>query len=97
MAAKPDFPPLLAPGFHRFDLDGIRRLCCFPNNLRREHLFLHLEELVQDLLRQSIACELWINGSFLTEKEEPEDKDVILKFDYDVIAECPAIPKTTCG
>ncbi len=84
MAVKPDFRPLLAPGFHRFDLDGICRLCCFPDNLRRSHLFLHLEQLVQDLLLREIRCELWIDGSFLTEKPEPSDIDVIVKFDYDV-------------
>jgi len=84
MAVKPDFPPLLAPGFHRLDLDGICRLCCFPDNLRRRHLFLHLERLVQDLLIHRIPCEIWINGRFLTTKDGPSDLDVIIKFDYDV-------------
>jgi hypothetical protein len=82
MVAKPDFASLLAPGFHCFTLDGIRHLCCFPNNLRRSHLFLHLEQLVQDLLIRRIPCEMWIDGSFLTTKEEPGDLDVIVKFDY---------------
>jgi hypothetical protein len=84
MAAKPDFPPLLAPGFHRLSLDGLRRLCCFPYNIHRSHLFLHVEQLVQDLLLRHVACELWINGSFLTHKETPGDVDVIVKLDYDV-------------
>ena len=39
-------------------------------------------------------CELWVNGSFLTEKPEPSDLDVIVKFDYDVTLNLTADQKT---
>lgn len=39
-------------------------------------LFAELERLVNDLIGSSVCCELWIDGSFLTEKEEPDDIDL---------------------
>lgn len=47
-------------------------------------LFLHLEQVVQELLTAGIACEVWIDGSFLTEKDEPNDLDVTIILDADV-------------
>ena len=68
MAVKPDFLPLLAPGYHRFDLDGLKRLCVdpYPSVQIRRYLFLHLEQVVQDLLLQRIPCKIWIDGSLFS-------------------------------
>jgi hypothetical protein len=43
---------------------------------RRAYLFSELRRLVGDLSASAVVCELWINGSFLTEKEEPDDIDL---------------------
>ncbi|MHA6685360.1 DUF6932 family protein [Mesorhizobium sp. A556] len=83
---KPDFTPLLAPGRHYLKLRefyerfvrGSKKEAC------REQLYLGLEELVQRFLRVKIPCEFWIDGSFLTEKEEPSDIDVSIFIDLDV-------------
>jgi|SRR6185437_115576 len=86
MAIKFDFPPLLAPGYHTFDLAGVERLCVRPFSpaSNRKFLYQHLEQMVQDLLLKGIRCSLWVDGSFLTEKENPSDLDVIVVLDYDV-------------
>lgn len=55
----------------------------FPNSKRRNILYQKLEELIQDLLRRRIWCDLWVNGSFLTEKEDPNDMDATLMIDPD--------------
>ncbi len=77
---KPDFMPLLAPGRHHMRLQDVhdRFVRGIRNEARREKLFLGLEELVQRLLRLKIPCELWIDGSFLTEKQNPSDIDVMV-------------------
>jgi hypothetical protein len=86
VAVKHDFPPLLPPGYHTLTLDKIKRLCVdpFPTVQQRRYLFLHLEQLVQDLLLLAIVCDVWTDGSFVTEHPSPDDLDVIIKLDYDV-------------
>ena len=67
----------LGPGRHTVDLSRIRNEFVEPfNNLRRFNLFGALNSLVRNLERLSIRCELWIDGSFLTEKIEPDDIDL---------------------
>ncbi len=72
--------PLLAPGRHHMRLQDVhdRFVRDVRNEAHREKLFLGLEELVQRLLRLKIPCELWIDGSFLTEKPYPDDIDVMV-------------------
>jgi hypothetical protein len=48
----------------------------FHMSQRRPALFGALTGLVADLVGASMTCELWINGSFLTEKLEPNDIDL---------------------
>lgn len=49
----------------------------FSSSLRRGMLFHELGRLHQDLVAIGATCELWIDGSFLTEKPEPDDIDVL--------------------
>lgn len=49
-------------------------------------LYHWLEELVQAVLRVGFPCEFWLDGSFLTEKPEPDDLDVTLMVEPDVAA-----------
>ena len=83
---KPDAMPLLAPGGHLVSLSEIhtRFVQGVRNEVHREKLFLGLEELVQRLLLAEIPCEFWVDGSFLTEKEFPDDIDIFILVDSDV-------------
>lgn len=42
----------------------------------RSQLFSELRRLVDDLTAAAVICELWIDGSFLTEKKDPNDIDL---------------------
>lgn len=42
----------------------------------RPNLFIELERLHGDLQVNDVVCELWIDGNFLTQKEEPNDIDL---------------------
>jgi hypothetical protein len=78
MPHKPAAQPLLAPGRHSMELGELRVLTVvrFPHSHRRPMLFPELERLVDDLNARNVVCELWVDGSFLTEKEEPDDIDL---------------------
>jgi hypothetical protein len=79
---KHDHAPLLAPGGHYFSVAELEPLCvgrfAGPSRDRRQTLFYGLEELVQRLLVATIPCKVFVDGSFLTEKPEPDDVDAIV-------------------
>lgn len=50
----------------------------------RERLFRGLEEAVQDLLRVRVPCWILLDGSFLTEKPDPDDIDIVVALDADL-------------
>lgn len=86
---KFDYPPLLAPGRHVMTLAEIEAICVHRFNgaarSKREKLFYGLEELVQNLLQVGLKCSAFVDGSFLTEKQDPDDVDVLINIDLDVM------------
>lgn len=83
---KHDYPPLLAPGRHKFSLTEIEEIFVRPFQMpaKRIHLFQRLEEIIQALLISDITCEVWVDGSFLTEKPDPNDLDVTVILEPDI-------------
>ena len=84
---KPEFAPLLPPGRHLLSLRDIKKICVEPlvGSPTRERLLDSLERLVNASIVHKISCELWIDGSFLTEKHDPADIDLSVKIDADVL------------
>lgn len=83
---KPEFPPLLSPGFHSKTLPEMRELCVdeFPLSVRRPLIMGGLESFIKSLTGHQITGKLWVNGSFLTEKIDPDDADLVIEFDVDI-------------
>lgn len=83
------FPPLLPPGFHDLDENKIKLLCVddFPNSVRRSILYCNYIQLMTGIrsINRQFKCfvEVWVDGSFTTEKPEPDDIDMLLVIDYD--------------
>lgn len=80
-AAKPEFPPLLAQGLHRFNQAGLKALTVdgFPNSTSRPRLWDNFQRVVlNELARVQIPCEVWVDGSFLTHKIDPDDVDFVV-------------------
>ena len=92
---KPSFPPLLTAGFHDMDSDGIKSLCVdtFPKSVRRSMLYCNFIQLIEQfkLVNQQCLCfsEVWIDGSFTTEKPEPDDIDILVVVDYLALTSLP--------
>jgi len=82
---KPEFAPLLPPGRHLLSLTELQTLCLdrFPRPTSRDQIFAAIELLVADLVQWGVRCELWIDGSFLTEKHDPDDADLSVVLDDD--------------
>lgn len=50
----------------------------FPSSARRPLIFAEFHNLYQIFLSSTLCVEFWCNGSFLTEKPEPDDVDIVL-------------------
>lgn len=82
---KEDFEAILGPGRHPYDTTALREQFVRPfNNDRRRQLFFNLTTLLSKLNEYAVACEVWIDGSFLTQKPEPNDIDLSVMVDVDV-------------
>jgi hypothetical protein len=82
---KPEFPSLLTIGRHDINLSDLRQLCVnhFPLSKTRSHIMAGLEKIIKKLKINGIKGEVWINGSFVTEKINPEDVDLVLRVSAD--------------
>jgi hypothetical protein len=80
---KEDFLPLLSVGFHDFDVLGLRRLCVdrFPQSVTRSIIMNGLDQAIALLQSNGMRGDLWIDGSFTTEKLNPDDVDIIFVMD----------------
>lgn len=77
---KPEFPPILPVGLHPMSVVEIRAMCvgAFPLSTTRNEIMSGLEVLVGALTKGQIPTEVWVDGSFVTQKVDPEDVDVVL-------------------
>lgn len=62
-------------------LTELRELCVngFPLSTNRPKIMEGLEKVIERLRSNGIQGEVWINGSFVTEKMNPEDIDLVLR------------------
>lgn len=82
-STTPEYPPLLPLGFHPKTAEELEDMCVtpFPLSSTRSNIMNGLRIVISRLAAARIAGELWINGSFLTEKIDPRDSDVVLAAD----------------
>jgi len=77
---KTEFPALLPLGRQVMSLLEIRQLCVepFPLSLTREGIMCGMEFVASVLQVEGIVADLWIDGSFLTQKIDADDADIVL-------------------
>ncbi len=80
---KSDYKPILEAGFHELSVSEIESIfvSSFPESLRRPLLFSNLNNYLKILERLDLSFTIWVDGSFLTTKSEPEDIDIVVLFD----------------
>ena len=66
-------------------LSDLRQMCvtAFSASTKRPVIMQGLESVIQKLLALEIRGDLWVDGSFLTEKINPNDVDVVLHISPD--------------
>jgi predicted nucleotidyltransferase len=88
-------PPLFIKMLPNFDENGFlpegiwecslkefrRRFAVFRRSDRRLHLFANLEEFLDEIHKTKWVNEIIIDGSFVTNKDEPNDIDILLALD----------------
>jgi hypothetical protein len=82
---KPEFPPLLPGGFHPMTINEVIDLCVkkFPLSTTRQQIVDGLSLIIERLTIEGIVGEIWIDGSFVTEKIDPEDVDFVVRVESD--------------
>lgn len=77
---KQDYPPILRPGIHAMTLDQIRQtfVSPLPEAAPRLRLFSLFDQWLARLRQLNVTGTLWLDGSFVTRKPNPDDLDCIL-------------------
>ena len=91
-AGKDADAALLPGGFHdAASLADIERLCVspFPGSATRPVLLRGLGDFCRHLAGFGLPFEIWIDGSFLTVKENPNDVDVVIQIDLAAFERLP--------
>ena len=75
-------------------VDGLKKIAvdAFALSVRRPQLWVNFVALVDELKATHLTCELWIDGSFLTQKIEPDDVDFVVDVPV-YLTETPTAPQ----
>lgn len=78
---KPEWPALLSPGLHNLTCDEFYQISVesFPTSKTRIEIFKGFKAYNEILTNANLSGEIWANGSFLTEKEDPGDIDLVFR------------------
>ncbi|MCP5411676.1 MAG: hypothetical protein H6924_06020 [Alphaproteobacteria bacterium] len=76
---KQEYAPLLRPGLHPHTVDALERLCVsrFPESVNRAALMGNLRKVLETMQSNGLRGKVWVDGSFLTEKLNPDDVDLV--------------------
>lgn len=90
-----EFEPLLAAGIHDLTKDDLPNhfVTPFINQEKRLKLIERFSYLIEKVEEIGISFEVWIDGSFVTNKEEPNDIDIAFFYDPNAANLLPADKK----
>ncbi|WP_426248480.1 DUF6932 family protein [Pseudomonas sp. TWR3-1-1] len=85
--AKIDYPPLLPGGIHDYTLNALKLITVdkFPDSVRRQALFGVLGIYLDMLEATGFKGSAWIDGSFMCNKQEPDDIDLVLVYESETL------------
>lgn len=93
--AKTDHPPLIADsGLFPHTLASLRAMTvdAFPDSTRRLQLFNSLTVYLELLECTGLKAFIWVDGSFMCTKAEPDDIDLVVVYDTE---RADALPEST--
>lgn len=76
---------VMDPGIHEFDMQQFHDIFVhqFTTSERRQEIFNSFIDFLKNLMNGYNIQEVWIDGSFVTEKVNPNDVDLILFFEVE--------------
>lgn len=79
VAMKADAPPLLEAGIHHVTSHRLKEIAvdAFPSDMRRAELFGKFLAWREGLRSVGVSGVVWLDGSFLTCKHQPDDIDLV--------------------
>jgi hypothetical protein len=85
-----EYEPLLGQGFHELSLKQLEVICVsnFPNSEIRLTIFNNIKGLFSKIEEQKLSLEIWLNGSFLTKKLNPNDCDLVTRIPQKIYEGC---------
>jgi len=76
---KKDHKPILSAGIHDFNLQKFEKKFVKPfSSSTRRQLFKRFKVFCQEFETAGIPFELWADGSFVTNKADPADMDLVI-------------------
>jgi hypothetical protein len=71
--------PLLPPGRHVMAWEQLQQITVdtFPDSMTRFRIWRGIRFIVERLEEAGIDAEIWVDGSFVTEKPDPADADMV--------------------
>jgi hypothetical protein len=86
-SAAAEYTCLLEIGRHTVSLASLESLCVgpFPKSRNRPMLMTGISGFIALLKERNVSGEVWVGGSFLTEKPEPADIDLVLSISSELV------------
>ena len=86
--AKVEFPPLLGAGFHKLTAAELKAIALdkFSLSKSRATLWGNLSAKLDELKSLGLKCDVWVDGSFLTQKIDPDDVDLVIDIPINAFA-----------
>lgn len=75
---------LLPEGIHKATIEEIEdKFCNIPDKKRRKDLWTVFKKYLENISKHDIKYEIYVDGSFVTNKEYPGDIDIVLLMDVE--------------
>lgn len=86
-----EFEPLYPAGFHDITIDSLEDIFVVPfaDNDRRKYLTERFRAFIEKFSELGLRAEIWLDGSYSTQKPEPVDMDILIVFDYNEVNQLP--------
>lgn len=86
-----EFSPIFQAGFHDIKIEDFDEIFVysFENNGRRMFLRNRFFALIEEFKQVGLDAEIWLDGSFSTRKEEPDDIDILFVVDEEKLNSLP--------
>ncbi len=86
-----EYPPIFEAGMHSINQSDMKGIFVLPfkNPEKREYLLSRFESFLEKLREFPIEMEIWVDGSFVTEKENPGDIDLVVVCQNEAVNSLP--------